>query len=333
LAEGISMRRRQFITLLGGTTLALPFVVRAEQAARIYRIGILDINSAEYSVSYIAAFRDGLGRLGYIEGQNTHIDYRSSNGNTKALTDLARDLVALKPDVVLANSVSPVRAAKSIAAALPIVCPAFGDAFIPNLATSFAHPGGNVTGIAANVEGLFGKLTELALDALPGVSKIGFLANPAGASTKAFENQIRSTAEVRGIEVHTEAVATINDFEAAFQRFTSESVQAVIVPSNGLLHAGQNRIVELARSARLPLIFTDRANVEAGGFVSYGVSLSENYRRAALYVDKILKGAAPGDLPIEFPTKIELVISLKTARELGLTVPPTLLARADEVIE
>jgi putative ABC transport system substrate-binding protein len=327
------MRRRQFITLLGGATLALPLVVRAEQAGRIYRIGMLDINSAEYSAPYLVAFRDGLRRLRYIEGQNLQIDYRSSNGSNKALSDLARELVALKPDVVLANSVSPVRAMKSVAPALPIVCPAFGDSFVPSLAASFAHPGGSVTGIATNVEGLFGKLTELALDAIPGMSKIGFLANPAGASMKTYEKQIQSTAEARGIEVHIEEVRSLDDFAAAFQRLTSASVQAVIVPGNGLLHAGQNRIVELARAARLPLIFSDRANVEAGGFVSYGVSTSENYRRAALYVDKILKGAAPGDLPIEFPTKIELVISLKTARELGLTVPPTLLARADEVIE
>ena len=190
-----------------------------------------------------------------------------------------------------------------------------------------------MTGIATNVEGLFGKLTELALDAIPGMSKIGFLSNPVGASMKPYEKQIRSTAEERGIEVHVEKVEAFDDFAVAFQRFTSENVQAVIVPGNGLLHAGQNRIVELARAARLPLIFNDPANVEAGGFVGYGVSISENYRRSAIYIDKILKGAAPGDLPIEFPTKIELVVNLKTARELGLTVPPTLLGRADEVIE
>jgi putative ABC transport system substrate-binding protein len=327
------MERREFLSLLGSAAAAWPVVGRAEQAGRTYRIGILDINSAEYTAPYLAVFRDALRRLGYIEGQNTQIDYRSSNGSTKALPDLARELVVLKPDVVVANSVSPVRAMKSAAPALPIVCPAFGDSFVPSLAASFAHPGGSVTGIATNVEGLFGKLTELALDAIPGMLKIGFLANPAGASMKQYETQIRSTAESRGIEVHIEEVKSLGDFSTAFQQFTSGSVQAVIVPGNGLLHAGQNRIVELARAARLPLIFSERANVEAGGFVSYGVSTAENYRRLTLYVDKILKGAKPGDLPIEFPTKIELVVNLKTARELGLTVPPTLLARADEVIE
>jgi putative ABC transport system substrate-binding protein len=327
------MKRREFITLLGGAAVARPFVARAEQAGRIYRIGILDISPAEYSAPYLAAFRDALRRLGYIEGQNMQIDYRSSNGNTNALTDLARELVVLKPDVVLASSTSPVRAVKRAAPALPIVCPTFGDIFVPSLAASFAHPGGSVTGIATNVEGLFGKLTELALDAIPGMSKIGFLSNPAGASMKPYEKQIQSTAKARGIEVHIEEIENLDDFEAAFQRLTRDNVQAVIVPGNGLLHAGQNRIVKLARAARLPLIFTERADVEAGGFVSYVVSTSENYRRSAIYIDKILKGAAPGDLPIEFPTKIELVVNLKTARELDLTVPPTLIARADDVIE
>ena len=150
---------------------------------------MLDINSAEYSAPYVAAFREALRRLGYVEGQNTHIDYRSSNGSTKALTDLAGELAVLKPDVAVANSVSPVRAMKSAAPALPIVCPAFGDSFVPSLAASFAHPGGSVTGIATNVEGLFGKLTELAVDAIPGMSKIGFLGNPDGASMKTYETQ------------------------------------------------------------------------------------------------------------------------------------------------
>jgi putative ABC transport system substrate-binding protein len=326
------MQRREFITLVTAVA-AWPLAARAEPAARKYRIGVLDINSEQYSSTYLAAFRDGLLRLGYVEGQNVQVDYRSSDGDTQALNRLAHELAALRPGVVLANSVNPVRAMRRAAPGLPIVCPGFGDSFVPSLAASFAHPGGSVTGIATQVEGLFGKLTELAIDAIPGITRIGFLANPAGASMPFYEQQIRSTAKTRGVELQIEDVSKIEDFDAAFQRLSGEKVHAVIIPANGLLHAGQKRIVALALAAQLPLIFTERIDAAAGGLLSYGVSLAENYRRAALYVDKILKGATPGDLPIEFPTKIELVLNLKTAKALGLTLPPTLIARADEVIE
>ena len=220
-----------------------------------------------------------------------------------------------------------------IAPGLPIVCPAFSDSFVPSLAGTLAHPGGSVTGIASDVEGLFGKLTELTLDAIPGATRIGFLANPAGASMARFEQQVQSAAHARGVEVQIEQVGKLAEFEGAFGRLSEGKVQAIIVPANGLLHAGQKQIVELSLSLRLPLIFADRYGVDAGGLASYGVDSAENYSHCAIYIDKILGGAAPGDLPIEFPTRLELVISLKTARTLGLTVPPSLLSRADEVIE
>jgi putative ABC transport system substrate-binding protein len=325
------MRRRDFITLLGGAGAAWPFVARAQ--GRRPRIGVLDINSAEFDARNLAAFRDGLQRLGYVEGKTVDIDYRYSDGDTNGLAALAQELIRLKPDVVLAAAPSPTIAVKRIAPALPIVCPGFTDEFVPSLAASFAHPGGSVTGIAIVVEGLVGKLTELTLDAIPGTTKIGFLANPAGASTAQFERQIRSAAQARGVEVRVEQVEKPDDFAGALQRLSGEKVQAVIVPANGLLNTGQKQIVERALALRLPLIFSVRGGVDAGGLASYGVSISENHRRAATYIDKILKGAVPGDLPIEFPTKVELVINLKTAKALGLAVPATLLGRADEVIE
>ncbi len=325
------MRRREFITILGGAAAAWPFAVRA--AVSRPRIGILDINSQEYEARSLAALRDGLQRLGYVEGRTVDIDYRSSDGDANGLAALVRELVQSKPDVVLAASISPAMAVKRVAPTLPIVCLTFGDSFVPSLAASFAHPGGSVTGIASNVEGLVGKLTELTLDAIPGATKIGFLANPAGASMAQNEQQIRSTAQARGVEVWIEQVEKPDDFDGAFQRLSGEKVQAIIVPGNGLLNSAQKRLVELALASRLPLVFSEHAGVAAGGLASYGVNVSENYRRSAIYIDKILKGASPGDLPIEFPTKIELAINLKTARALGLTVPPMLLARADEVIE
>jgi putative ABC transport system substrate-binding protein len=327
------MKRRAFITLLAGAAAAWPLAARAQQPRPGKRIGVLDINSAEYETANLAAFREGLRQLGYVEGQTMEIDYRYSNGDTEALTKLAAELIQLKPDVVLAASTSPAMAVKRMALALPIVCPTFGESFIPILATSFAHPGGSVTGIASNVEGVVGKLTELTIDAVPGISSIGFLANPAGASMEQNERQIKSTAEARGVLVRIEQVRNATDIEVALHRLNEEKVQAIIVPGNGLLNSQHKRLVELALAFRQPLIFGERAGVIAGGLASYGVKLSENWRRAAIYIDRILNGAKPGDLPIEFPVKIELLINLKIAKTLGLTVPPTLLARADEVIE
>ena len=327
----IGIARRKFIGAFGGAVAMWPLATRG--AGGRPRIGVLDIKSAESDARNVAAFRDGLQRLGYVEGRTVDIDYRYSDGDTDGLTALAQELVQLKPDVVLAAQPSPIRAVKRITPALPIVCPSFGETYVPSLATSFAHPGGSVTGIASDVEGLTGKLTELALDVIPGTTMIGFLANPAGASMAHYERQIRSTAQARGVEVRTERVEKLDDFNGAFQRLSEEKVQSIIVPPNGLFSAGKKRIVELSLALRLPLIFQERDNVDAGGLASYGVNTSESYRHAAVYVDKILKGAAPGDLPIEFPTNLELVINLKTARALGLTVPPTLLSRADEVID
>jgi putative tryptophan/tyrosine transport system substrate-binding protein len=326
----ISIERRKLIAGLGATAL-WPLTARA--AGVRPRIGFFDINSAASDTLHLAAFRDGLQRLGYVEGRTVDIDCRYADGDTEKLPALAQELVQLKPDVVLATAVSPTRAMKRIAPALPIVCPAFSDSFVPSLAASLAHPGGSVTGIASDVEGMFGKLTEVTLDAIPGTAKIGFLANPAGGSMKRFEQQVQTAASARGVEVQIEEVRTIDDFEGAFQRLGQGNVRAVIVPANGLLHSGQKRIFELSLPLRLPLIFADRSGVDAGGLASYGVNISENFVRAASYIDKILKGAAPGDLPIEFPTRLELVINLKTAKALGLTVPPALLSRADEAIE
>jgi putative tryptophan/tyrosine transport system substrate-binding protein len=249
------------------------------------------------------------------------------------LTAFAQDLVQLKSNIVVANAVSPTRAVKRIAPSLPIVCPSFSDAFVPDLAASFAHPGGSVTGIATDVEGLIGKLTELTLDALPGTTTIGFLANPAGGSMGRFEQQVQSAANAHGVAVEIVEVQKVDDFDHAFDQFGERKVQAVIVPANGLLQTGERRIIALAMDKHLPLVFSTFQSVADGGFASYGVDATAIYRRTAVYVDKILKGAAPGDLPIEFPTKLELVINLKTAKALGLTVPSALLDRADQVIE
>ena len=279
------------------------------------------------------AFVDGLRALGHLIGQNVDIDYRYADGDTTRLKPLAQELIALKPDVALANSPSPAIAVKNVAPILPIVCPQISDFLVPGLAASYARPGGSVTGIASYVEGVAGKLLELALEAVPGSVRIGFLANPAGASMALWVQQVQDTARARGVVVLIEEARTPDDLPSAFDGFVKQQAQAVIVPANGLFNAQGTRIVQLALVARLPTIMASPQDVEAGGLASYGVDVRENMHRAAVYVDKILKGAKPGDLPIEFPTKIVLAINLKTAKALGLTVPPTLLSRADEVIE
>jgi putative ABC transport system substrate-binding protein len=317
--------------LLGGAAAIQPFTARAQSARR--RIAIFSITSAEYDAANLAAFREGLRQLGLVEGRTVDIDYRASNGETKILDGLAWELIRLKPQVVLATAVTPTRVMNRIAPSMPIVCPAFSDSFVPSLATSFAHPGGNITGIASDVEALLGKLAELAIDAIPNMTKIGFLSNPAGGSMPRFEQQVRTAAKARGIEMRVAHAEKLDDIPGALQQLRDDNVQVVIVPTNGLLNAAQKRIVELAMALRLPLIFGTREGAMSGGLASYGINTTENYRRAAAYVDKILKGTSPGDLPIEFPTKIELVVNLKTAKALGLTVPTILLDRANEVIE
>ena len=274
------MKRREFITLLGGAAAAWPLAAHAQR-----------------------------------------------------LKPLAQELIALKPDVALANSASPVIAVKGVAPDLPIVCPQLAADVVPSLAASYARPGGSVTGLAVSVEDLHAKLLELALDAVPGSVRIGFLANPAGASTALYAQKIEAAARARGVTLLTQEARTPDDLARAFDGFAQQQVHAVIVPANGLFTIQNARIAQLALAARLPTIFAHGEDVEAGGLASYGVDMRENYRRAAVYVDKILKGAKPGDLPIEFPTKLVLVINLKTAKALGLTIPATMLGRADEVIE
>lgn len=327
----MAIGRRQFVSALGSATIAWPFAARATGGRP--HIGVLDISTLESDARNLVSFREGLDNLGYVEGRTVDIDYRSAAGDRSALAALAKQLVQLKPDVVLATTVSPASELKRAAPALPIVCPSFSDAFIPDLAASFAHPGGSVTGIASDVEGLIGKLIELTLDVIPGATRIGFLANPAGGSMARFEQQVLAAAQTRGLIVRIEHVEKIDDFDDAFRHFNAETVQAAIVPANGLLSSGRRRIVELALANRLPLIFAQRDGVDAGGLASYGIDIAKNYGQAASYVSRILKGTPPGDLPIEFPSKVELVISLKAAKALGVTVPPTLLTRADEVLE
>jgi ABC-type uncharacterized transport system substrate-binding protein len=317
--------------LLGGAGASWPLAAHAQRSRS--RMGYLTINSPENDARLLAAFKEALQRLGHIEGRTIDIDYRAANGDTARLAGLAEELIRLKPQVILANSVSPTRAVNRIAPDLPIVCPSFSDAFVPSLATSFARPGGRVTGVATDVESLFGKLAELVFDVMPGTTRIGFLSNPAGGSMGRYEQQVKTAVKSRGVELRIAEAEKADQIPGALRQLADDKVQAVIVPNNGLFNSARSVIVETAMAQRLPLVFGTRDGAMAGGLASYGINQIENFRRAAVYVDKILKGAAPGDLPIEFPTKIELVINLKTAKALGLKMPAILIDRADEVIE
>jgi putative ABC transport system substrate-binding protein len=324
------MRRRQFIALLGGAAAAWPLQVRS--AGQRPRVGVLTLLSPNEGQSRIAAFTGGLRALGYVEGQSLDADYRYANGDTDRLKALARELIALAPNVIYAGQPSAARAVKDAAPGLPIVCPTLNDG-LQDLFASYAKPGGNVTGLANTVEDMNGKQVDLALEVVPGASRIGLLINPTGASRNQVTQQVEAAARGRRVTLAIGEAEMPDQLAGAFDRLAKAQAQAVIVPRNAMFGNQRRQIVQLSLASRLPSIFSDREFVQVGGLASYGVDEVENDRRAAFFVDKVLKGARPGDLPIEFPTKFELAFNLKTAKALGLTVPPTLLAIADEVIE
>ena len=307
------------------TVMMLALILVVGSAAARPRVAFLGLGAAQEDASLVAAFADGLRRLGYVEGRNVDIDHRYASGDVAQLKPLAQELITLKPDIVVASEPS--------AATLPIVCLALTDALIPDLIGSYPRPGGNVTGMAQSVEGVTGKLVEVALEIIPGAVRIGFLSNPAGASMRLFAQSVDAAAGSRGIAVLTADATTPGELAPAFDRFSKQGVQAVIVPVNGLFRVQRAQLAQLALAARLPTISAERQYVQGGLLASYGINERENYRRGASYVDRILKGAKAGDLPIEFPTTIELTINLWTAKALGLDLPSTLVTRADEVIE
>src|SRR5215831_19419994 len=321
----LDLRRRQFITLLGGAAAAWPLPGAANARPRLAFLALGPQQNAHL------AFVEGLRRLGYTQGRDVDIDHRY--GDVENLKPLAQELIALKPDILVADSPSGAIAFKSVAPTLPIVCLALTDAGIPDLFASYARPGGNVTGMAQTVEGVTGKLVEVALEVIPGARRVGFLSNRAGASMRLFARSVDVAARDRGMAVLTQEATAGGELASAFAQFSKQGVQAVIVPVNGLFFSEDMQIAQLALAARLPTVGAERRYIEAGLLASYGIDQRESYRRGASYVDRILKGAKPGDLPIEFPTRIELTINLKTAKALGLDLPPTLVTRADEVIE
>jgi len=307
----------------------------AQPAAKVARIGFLSPNLTA-NPSMQEAFRQGLRDLGYVEGRNVAIEYRDAGGKVERLPALAAELVALKVDVIVAGGTPAALAAKQATTTLPIVVSAAGDPVTSGLVTSLARPGGNVTGLSMLSPDLVGKCLEQLKQAVPGVSRVAVLWQP-GAVPERTEKDILQGAEVAaralGVQLQFVEARGPEEFDRAFSEIIRVRAGALTVLPSSMFISERRRLVDLAAKNRLPAVYSVREFVDAGSFMAYGPNLPDLNRRAATYVDRILKGAKPGDLPIEQPTKFELVINLKTAKALGLTVPQALLQRADQVIE
>jgi putative ABC transport system substrate-binding protein len=327
------MRRRDFITVLGGSAATWPLAAHAQQSAgRVYRVGFLSGASRERLLH--EAFEDGLRRLGYRVGENVTIEYRFANGEMDRLPALAADLVRLGVDVIIATSNPATVATMAATTTFPIVMVSTVDPVGTRLVASLARPGGNVTGLAADAGGeILGKRFELLKEMMPNLSRLGIMWNPDVAVNRSRQAAMTETARTLGLITIPVEVRGVDTLEQAFATMTKEHAQAFVVQGDSVLHEYRGQIAEMAVRNRLPSAAVAKQLAEAGFLLSYGADLLDLYRRAASFADKIFKGAKPADLPVEQPIKFELVVNLKTAKALGLTVPPTLLARADQVIE
>jgi putative ABC transport system substrate-binding protein len=326
------MRRREFITLLGGAAAAWPLAAGAQQLSPAL-IGFLNAGAATTLKREIDAFRDGLRNLGHIEGHNVRFEYRFADGYLDRLPALAAELIRLNPNVVVSSPVPANLAIAKATSTIPIVMASGADPVGFGLVKSLSHPGGNITGLTNFAEELASKQIDLMRELLPGLARLAALVNVANPLHVPQWRETQAAAAQAAIALVPFELRSADQLEEAFARFARERADALLVPPDVTFTTHRRRIAHLALDARLPTIFFVRQSAEDGGLMSYGPNPVENYRRAATYVDKILKGEKPQDLPIERPTKFELVINLKTAKALGLTVPPTLIARADEVIE
>jgi putative ABC transport system substrate-binding protein len=329
------MRRREFIALLGGATAASvlePIAAGAQSPPKIPRVGYIagaNANSAEHMVG---AFRQGLTQLGYVEGQTIALEVRWAEGRSDRIPELVAELVGLKMDVLMAGNSVAALAAQKATRTIPIVMVA-ADPVGLGLVASLARPGANVTGLSYFNEAIIAKRLQLLKELAPGLARVAVLRNPSIAVHATFWQETEVAARTLGVALQPLNISGPDDFEGAFAAATQGNAQAVIALDDALTIAHRPRIVALAASSRLPAMYGLREFPDDGGLMSYGPSFVDLFRRAATYVDKILKGAKPADLPVEQPTKFELVINLKTAKALGLDVPPAMLARADEVIE
>jgi putative tryptophan/tyrosine transport system substrate-binding protein len=323
------MRRREFIALLGGAAIAAPLAAAARHRTGVPHIGVLWPFDAE---RVLEAFRQGLREFGYVEGENVVLDYRRSHGNDAVLPELAADLVKRDVDVILTWGVTAGRIAKQATATIPIVNGSMSDPVRARLVETLARPGGNLTGLTSASPVLSAKRLELLKEVVPGLSRVAALGT--AASTASFGlGETEAAAPSLGVRLQAIVVGRPEELEEAFAAMARERAEALIVLPDLMFDQHRQPLVGLAATHRLPAAYYAREYVEAGGLLSYAASFAGQFRRAATYVDKILKGDKPGELPVEQPVTFELVLNIRTAKTLGLIVPPTLLARADEVIE
>jgi putative ABC transport system substrate-binding protein len=327
------MDRRTFIRAVAGGIFAAPLSSVAQSSAKTVRIGRLSPLSAEADVPLLAAFRTGMRDLGWVEGETFLIETRYADGNPIRLPEIAAELVRRRVDVILAGSSPGALAAKNAAGTIPVVMVTTGDPVGDGLVASLARPGGNLTGMTALSQGLSAKRLELLKEAVPGVTRVAVLTNPASPNTGPFVKESAAVAQALRVQLQLVEAHDPSEFETAFATMASKHAAGLMVLADVTFITHRKRIVELAAMSRIPAVYGEREFVDAGGLMFYGASLADMYRRAAVYVDKILKGAKPADLPVEQPTKFELVINLKAAKALGLAMPQSLLLRADEVIQ
>jgi len=324
------MRRREFITLLGGAA-AWPLTARAQQPGKLSTVGFLGAATLSTWSPWVAAFVERLREIGWIENRTIVIEYRWAQGREERYAEIAREFVRLKVDVIVTVG-SAVAAAKQATSAIPIVFAVASDPIGNDLVSSLARPGGNVTGLSLLATDLAGKRIELLREVVPGLRRLANMVGVGNPGAVLEMREVQTAALTRGLEVATFEIRRVDDIAPAFEALKGRA-DALYVCGDPLVVAHQIRINNLALAARLPTMYGFREHVDTGGLVSYGPNFPHLFRRAADYVDKILRGAKPGDLPVEQPTKFDLVINLTTAKAIGLTIPESFLLRADEVIE
>jgi putative ABC transport system substrate-binding protein len=326
------MRRREIITLLVGAAMIRPHAARTQQAMPL--IGFLGSRSPNESAGVVGAFREGLREAGFVEGRNLTIAFRWAEGRYDRLPEMAAELVGLRVDVLYAAGGPPAAlAAKAATSSIPIVFSAANDPIGLGLVTSLNRPGGNVTGMSLFASELWAKSVELLKELVPSAKAMAYLVNPLSPSLTTYMNGAAQAASALGIDIHLLNASTEHEIDEAFASLERLRVGGLIVPNEPFLDSQRERIVSLATRYSVPALYNLREYVLAGGLASYGPSLPDSYRRAAVYAGRILNGEKPADLPVQVPTKFEFVINLKAARTIGITVPPALLARAEEVIE
>ncbi len=320
--------------LIAVALVAVAVIAEAQQPKKVPRIGFLVAGPPSSYPTRIEAFQQGLRVLGYVEGKNIFIEYRYAEGKLDRLPDLAAELVRLKVDViVIAGGTPPLLAAKNATRTIPIVFAANADPVGSGFVASLARPGGNITGLSLVAPELSGKRLELLKETVPKVSRVAVLLNPTGAAIGALSAETQVAAGSLGVQLQLLEARSPDELDPAFSAMMRERASALVVTQDAMFIDNLTRIVSLAAKSRLPAIYPNSEYVDAGGLMSYGTIINDLYRRAATYVDKILKGRKPADLPVEQPTKFEFIVNLETAKQIGLTIPPNVLARADRVIK